>query len=69
MAANKYAPAPANKVYYAANGHKMEIAPSFSKHSGWYFVYSNAWHHDSCPCKHWTEGNGYNVGEYAGESE
>lgn len=54
---------PANKVYGAANGHVMEIAPTFSKFSGWYFVYANAWHSDTCHC------SSYNVSEYAGESE
>lgn len=63
MPANPYAPKPADKVYTAANGHRMELSPSWSKFSGWYFVYANAWHSDTCPCK------SYNVGEYAGEEE
>lgn len=69
MPANKYSKRPANSVYLAANGHQMEIAPTWSNFSGWYFVYSNASHHTSCPCSAWEEGNGYNVSEYAGENE
>lgn len=63
MSANQYKPRPADKVYMAANGHRMEVSPTWSKHSGWYFVYSFASHSDSCPCSQ------YNVEEYAGESE
>lgn len=54
---------PANKVYGAANGHMMEVGPSWSKFSGWYFVYALARHSDSCPCE------SYHVSEYAGEEE
>lgn len=68
MPANPYKPKPANKVYIAANGHKMEMAPKFSNHSGWYFVYATAWHHESCWC-HTSEESNYDLSEYAGEEE
>lgn len=69
MSANQYAARPADKTYMAANGHEMTVSPQFSKRTGWYFVYSFASHSATCPCSTWEEGNGYNVGEYAGEEE
>lgn len=54
---------PADKTYMAASGHMMTVSPTYSKFSGWYFVYSHASHADTCHC------SGYNVAEYAGEEE
>lgn len=59
---------PADKVYTAANGHRMEVSPQYSENSGWYFVYAYASHSDTCWC-HTSEESSYNVSEYAGEEE
>lgn len=59
---------PADKTYLAANGHMMTVSPTFSKFSGWYFVYSHASHAGRCWCYNSDESN-YDVGEYAGEEE
>lgn len=63
MTANQYKKRPAPKTYIAANGHVMDLAFRFSRHTGWYPVYSLSTHSASCPCSE------YNVSEYAGEDE
>lgn len=58
---------PGNKVYFAANGHQMEVSPQQSRHSGeWFYVYAFAGHSDECPC--WESEEGPEPLEaYAGE--
>jgi hypothetical protein len=63
MPANPYKGRPASKTYRAANGHLMELAYRFSRHTGWYPVHSLSTHSAECEC------DSYDVSEYAGESE